>query len=562
MLGRAREVTLGAYAHQDLPFEMVVEALRPQRDLSRTPLFQAMFIFLNAPVETANLPGLNLTPMEADSGTAKFDLTLAFEDTDKGLTGSLEYNTDLYDTATAERLAGHYRTLLEAAAAATDTPLSRLPLLTADERRQLERFNDTAADFPEEHLLHRLVEAQVVRSPEASAVTFEGRTLSYRELGRRTAALAGRLRALGVGPDAPVGVCLERSPGLVVALLGVLESGGAYLPLDPDHPAGRLALMLWDAAPPSSSPTAASPARLPEYAGRLLWLDDDGNAEGQGGDAPLPDGPALTPEHLAYVIYTSGSTGTPKGAMNSHRGICNRLLWMQREYRLTPQDVVLQKTPFSFDVSVWEFFWPLLAGARLVLARPAATRTPGLPRRSHPRRAGQRLPLRAVDAPRLLASRGWKDAAASLRDVMCSGEALPHDLQEAFFARLPARLHNLYGPTEAAVDVTYWECRRGDARQVVPIGRPVANTHMHVLDAGLRPLPVGVPGELYIGGVQQRRGYLQPAPTDGGALRPGAGAGAAVQDGRPRPLAGGRGLGVPGPGRPPGEAARLPHRIG
>ena len=288
----------------------------------------------------------------------------------------------------------------------------------------------------------------------------------------------------------------------------MLKAGGAYLPLDPDHPAQRLALMLQDAAPPVVLAHRRLATRLPQYGGRTLWIDDDGNAEGPGGDAPLTDGPAPTPGRLAYVIYTSGSTGTPKGAMNTHEGVCNRLLWMQKRYRLTPADAVLQKTPFSFDVSVWEFFWPLLAGARLVLARPGGHRDPaylaGLIR-DEKVTVCHFVPsmLRAF-----LREPGLEGSCLSLRDVVCSGEALPYELQEAFFARLPSRLHNLYGPTEAAVDVTFWECRRGDARRVVPIGRPLANTTMHVLDAALRPLPVGVPGELYIGGVQLARGYL------------------------------------------------------
>jgi amino acid adenylation domain-containing protein len=300
---------------------------------------------------------------------------------------------------------------------------------------------------------------------------------------------------------------MERSAELVVALLGVLKAGGCYVPLDPDYPPDRLAFMLADAAPAVLLTQGHLAGRQSDHAARTLCLDPGWGAEADDVEMPAPQ-PALTPEHLAYVIYTSGSTGRPKGAMNTHRGICNRLLWMQRQYRLRRADCVLQKTPYGFDVSVWEFFWPLLSGARLVLARPGGHKDPGYLAgliRSERVTVCHFVPsmLRAF-----LLEPDLEESCASLRDVICSGEALPSDLQQRFFARLCCRLHNLYGPTEAAVDVTHWQCRRGDARRVVPIGRPVANTQMYVLDRHGQPMPAGVPGELYIGGVQLARGYL------------------------------------------------------
>ena len=505
LLRQVRQTSLEAYEHQDLPFARLVEELRPGRDPGRVPLIQVTFQLRNYPQEAVPDGPLRFEPVAVDAGVVQFDLDLMIAESPAGLDCQLTYDADLFDAATAERMLGNYRTLLEGIAADPERPIGELPLLTDAERRWLRAWNDTHVEFPEEHLLHRLVEVQVRRTPDAPAVVCEGRSLSYRELDRRASLLARRLHALGVGPDATVGVCMERSCELVVALLGVLKAGGAYLPLDPDYPADRLALMLHDAAPSAVVAQRRLGGRLPPWPGRLLWLDADGDADS---DVPDMGDLALRPDHLAYVIYTSGSTGTPKGVMNTHRGVCNHCLWMQRQYRLTPQDAMLQKTPFSFDMSVSEFFWPLLAGARVVLARPGGHRDPA----SLAALIGEERVTVCHFVPSmlrpLLREPGLEQSCASLRDVFCGGEALPYELQEEFFAALPCRLHNLYGPTEAAVEMTYWECRRGDPRQVVPIGRPMANTQMHVLDGGLQPLPVGTPGELYIGGVQLARGYL------------------------------------------------------
>ena len=341
--------------------------------------------------------------------------------------------------------------------------------------------------------------------------------LTYRELNRRANQLAQHLQALGVGPDVLVGICLERSLELVVGLLGILKAGGAYLPLDPSYPAERLAFMLDDA----QARVLITRQRLDD--GR--WTMDDESASAQ----PIVNGPSSIvnlaadwsriaggsaenlanrthPDNLAYMIYTSGSTGQPKGALNSHRAISNRLRWMQDAFQLTARDVVLQKTPFSFDVSVWEFFWPLLTGARLVLARPGGHQDPAYLRaliaRSHITTCHfvPALLQLFLDEPDLASCR-------SLRRVICSGEALSAELQLRFFGRLGAQLHNLYGPTEAAVDVTCWRCEATSAQPSVPIGRPIANVQIYLLDRQLQPVPIGVAGELYIGGVQLARGY-------------------------------------------------------
>jgi len=348
--------------------------------------------------------------------------------------------------------------------------------------------------------LPALVAEQVRRTPDALAVVAEDGALTYGELGCRAAGAAERLRAMGVGPDTVVPVCLERSTDLAVGLLGVLAAGGAYLPLDPDHPPARLALQIEEAHAPALVAQRRLAARLPAFAGATCWVEE---AEGAGADLAGPARPA----NLAYVIYTSGSTGRPKGVMVTHAAIANRLRWMQDAFPLTAEDRVLQKTPLTFDVSLWELFWPLLAGAVMVLARPGGHRD-----RAYLSDAIRRHRVTTVHfVPSLLADFLEEPAARecrSLRRVFSSGEALPADLARRCLATLDAELHNLYGPTEAAVDVTWWPCRRGDGEPAVPIGRPIANVRACVLDAGLRPAAEGAAGELWLGGVQLARGYL------------------------------------------------------
>ncbi len=506
LLGRVREVVLGADAHQDLPFEKLVEELQPDRNTSHSPLFQVMFVLQNAPVESLVFSGLTLEPIILDKGTAEYDLTLDISETREGIHCRVEYNTDLFDDTTIFRMMGHFQTLLEGIVMDCEQRISQLPLLTQMERYQLlGEWNDTQAEYPRNLCIHQLFEAQVEKTPDAVAVVFDNEQLTYRELNQRANQLARYLQQLGVQPDVLVGICVERSLEMVVGLLGILKAGGAYVPLDPAYPKERLAFMLEDAQVPVLLTQQRLVEMLPPYQAKVICLDKDWDAIAVHHQSnPSSE---VTTDNLVYVIYTSGSTGTPKGAMNTHQGLCNRLLWMQDAYQLTATDRVLQKTPFSFDVSVWEFFWPLLCGARLVVAQPGGHQDSAYLVKVI---ASQQITtIHFVPSMlQIFLEEPGLGVCNCLKRVICSGEALPFSLQERFFACLDAQLHNLYGPTEAAIDVTFWDCRRQSDFPIVPIGRPIANTQIYLLDQHLQPVPIGVPGELYIGGDGLARGYL------------------------------------------------------
>ncbi|WP_442937688.1 non-ribosomal peptide synthase/polyketide synthase [Nostoc sp.] len=506
LLPPMREMALSAYAHQDLPFEMLVEALQPERDLSHTPLFQVMFVLNNAPTSEVELTGLSVSSLSIESAIAKFDLTLGIENISTGLVGWWEYNTDLFDSSTIERMTGHFVTLLESIVANPQERISQLPMLTASEQQQLlVEWNDTSVDYPQDKCIHQLFEEQVERTPDAVAVVFKNQQLTYHELNCRANQLAHYLQSLGVSADVLVGICAERSLEMVVGLLGILKAGGAYLPLDPEYPQDRLGFMLEDAQVSVLLSQQQLVEKLPEHQARVVCLDTDWEIIPQSNQQNPIAG--VQASNLAYVIYTSGSTGKPKGAINTHLGICNRLLWMQQAYQLTEIDCVLQKTPFSFDVSVWEFFWPLLTGARLVVAKPGGHKDSGYLVNLILEQQVTTLHFVPSMLQIFLEEQGLKDCS-SLKQVICSGEALPLELQERFFACLGCQLHNLYGPTEAAIDVTFWECQRESNLKTVPIGRPISNTQIYILDQNLQPVPVGVPGELHIGGAGLARGYL------------------------------------------------------
>ncbi|GAB2962976.1 non-ribosomal peptide synthetase [Saccharothrix stipae] len=500
LLARVRDTDLAAYDHQDVPFERLVERLNPPRSLTRHPLCQVLLTLQNTGEATLRLPDLTVEPVGVTSGTTAFDLSVGLRETrdgagaPAGVEGALLYREDLFDAGTARSLADRLVRVLTAVTEEPDLRLGEVDLLGDDEReRVLVAWNDTARTVPDT-TLPALFTAQARRTPDAVAVIAEGpggepQSITYAELDARIERLAAALHAKGAARERVVAVVLPRSVDLVVALHAVHRAGAAYLPVDPGYPADRVAFMLADADP-------------------VLVLD----AEALRGlaDEPVPGVvlPDVRGGDPAYVIYTSGSTGRPKGVVVEHTAIVNRLLWMQDEYRLTPRDRVLQKTPSSFDVSVWEFFWPFQVGAALVVARPDGHRDPAY-LADLIRREGVTT---AHFVPSMLDAfvahlEGSGERCADLVRVVCSGEALPTALARRFAAVSDAGLHNLYGPTEAAVDVTAHAVHGNETTATVPIGRPVWNTGVHVLDERLRPVPPGVPGELYLAGVQLARGY-------------------------------------------------------
>lgn len=515
LLGRVRQTTLDAYAHQDLPFEKLVTELHLKRNLSHTPLFQIMFILENlAGQSRLELPGLTLSNFEAGTTTSKFDLTVLVQERPQGWMIRTHHNSDLFDRATIDTLMQRWQILMAGLIAHPDRPIADLSWLTAQDQQQLAAWNNTQRPYPETACIPQLFEAQVARTPLAIALSFAGQEMSYQTLNERANQLAHLLRQQGVGPEVCVGICLERSFEMVIAIYAILKAGGAYIPLDPTYPPDRLSFMLADAQVPILiTHTVVAQERLNRLnasdqpqATQLLCLDAAAALLAQ--QPTHNPAPSTQDENLAYVIYTSGSTGQPKGAMNRHGAIRNRILWMQEMYGLTPDDRVLQKTPFSFDVSVWEFLWPLLVGARLVIARPEGHKDSAY--LVDLIRHEQVTTLHFVPSMlQLFLHEPAVDQCRSLKRVICSGEALPFDLQERFFEHLDAELHNLYGPTEAAVDVTYWPCQSAAADRVVPIGWPIANLQIHLLDSRLNPVPMGVAGELHIGGVGLGRGYLR-----------------------------------------------------
>ncbi|GAA2748108.1 amino acid adenylation domain-containing protein [Kitasatospora cinereorecta] len=510
LLEAVRGHALDAFGHQELPFEQVVTALDPVRDVSRSAVFQVLFALQNyAPARTAADGGgpdaVAVEPFPVETWATRFDLELYVVEGADGFQAQFVYNPDLFLPATVERLGRLFTRLLDAALADPATPVFRLPLLDADgERAALAASRGEVRELPAGQTLHGLVAAALAELPDRIAVTAEEGTLTRAALNARANRIAHTLRARGVGPGQLVAVCAERSLDLVAALLGVLKSGAAYLPLDPEYPRERLEFMLADAQAPVLLTQRRLAGQVPP-APTVLHLDDPAVWAGAPDHDPAP---SAGPPDPAYAIYTSGSTGRPKGVLVPHRAIVNRLDWMQRAYGLGPEDAVLQKTPASFDVSVWEFFWPLLAGARLVLARPGGHKDAGYLREV----IAAESVTTAHFVPAMLGAflaEPDLEACRSLRRVICSGEELPPGLAARLHERLAVEVHNLYGPTEAAVDVTAWPCPSEECDGArLPIGRPIQGLALYVLDEHDRLQPDGVAGQLFIAGVGLADGYL------------------------------------------------------
>jgi amino acid adenylation domain-containing protein len=500
LLQRVREVTLGAYAHQDLPFEQLVEVLQPQRDLSYQPLFQVMFVLQNSPESDLELPGLSINTLEIEGDTALFDLTLSIEDSEQGLVGALEYNTDLFDASTITRMLSHFQTLLEAIALNPEQKVSDLPLLSTPERQQLLiTWNQNQVLYPQNRCIHHLFEAQVELTPDAVAVVFESHYLTYQELNQRSNCLAHHLKGLGVGPEVLVGLCIERSIEMVVAILAILKAGGAYLPLDPVYPQERLAFMLTD----TQAPVLLTQKHLLtkfNHDSHLVCIDTDWQKISQNQqENPITE---IQSENLAYVIYTSGSTGRPKGVQIPHKALSNFLIAMKQSPGITEEDTLLAVTNVSFDIAALEVFLPLIVGARLVIAnrgiasdgiRLLATLTDS-----------KATIMQATPATwQLLLAAGW-DSNYQLK-ILCGGEALAGQLANQLLGRSNS-LWNMYGPTET----TIWSAASliKTFNSTVAISGAIANTQLYILDQYNQLVPVGVPGELCIGGKGLARGYF------------------------------------------------------
>ena len=514
LLQRVRKLALQAYAHQDLPFEKIVEELQLKRDLSRSPLFQVMFVLQNTPFPELCLPGLMLSPVEVAREVAKFDLTITMGESESGLAGRIEYNRELFDRATIERLAGHWERLLRSIVADPSKLLSELSLLTEAECRVFDDWNRTNAPYPRQKTITQLFEEQAAKSPSGVALRQDGDELSFGELNRRANRIARWLQQQGACPGSLVGVAMERSLDTVVALLAILKAGAAYVPLDPAYPRDRLQFMLSDSATGLVFTRQAHKDQLQREGTRVLCVDSDDKEIAAQSDQDLPA--SATSDSLAYVLYTSGSTGRPKGVMAPHLGTINRLAWMWKQAPFAAGEVCCQKTSLNFVDSVWELFGPLLRGIPSVIVSNRVVQDPRRLIQSLARHKVSRIVL----VPSLL--RVLLDSYQLMRDIktpklwIVSGEALTNELASKFRKVMPeGTLLNLYGSSEVAADATWYRVRGDESGTAgVPIGRPISNVQIRILDRFGNQVPVGIPGEIYVGGDALARGYLnQPHLT-------------------------------------------------
>ncbi|MBX7218450.1 MAG: amino acid adenylation domain-containing protein [Blastocatellia bacterium] len=497
-LHQVRETALEAFTHQDLPFEKLVGEIHPERDLSRPPIFQVMFVFQNTPTATLELPEATCTRIPVETGVAKFDLTLIASEMDAGLTVRLEYNTDLFSPTTIERLAGHFLQLAQGIMAQPDTRLSELPLLLESERQHmLVEWNATTAEFAQDRCFHQLFEAWAEQSPYVIAASFETEQVTYRELNERANQLARLLQKIGIGQETLVGICLERSLEVLVAVLAVHKAGGAFVPLDPDYPTDRLAFMLSDSQVPVLITRDSLLEHLPYHQARLLCIDSDWNVVAREAKENLP--PAATPDSAAYVIYTSGSTGKPKGVLIEHRGLVNVIAAQQKIFGVRSDWGVLQFASFSFDAAIFEIVMALAHGGTLCMARKETL----LPGPALARLLREQAVTCITLTPSALAALPAGDFP-DLSTLIVAGEVCPPELA-ALWA--PGRkFFNAYGPTETTIWATVAQWTAGDTTS--GIGQPIQNTQVFILDEYQNPVPLGVPGELYLAGTGLAREYL------------------------------------------------------
>jgi aspartate racemase len=524
LLQRVRNVAMSAYAYQDLPIDKLIDELQPERSLSYHPLFQVMFVLQNTPKQTFELPGLTLTPYDWDNVTSRFDLTLSITETEQGLQGLWEYNTDLFDACTISRMSGHFQTLLSGIVANPQQHISELPLLTAAERHQLlYEWNDTDADYPQDKCIHELFE-QLVRTPDAVALMYEEQQLTYRQLNALANQLAHYLRTLGVGSEVLVGIFVERSLEMVVGLLAILKAGGAYVPLDPTYPKERLAFMLQNSQPLVLLTQEFLITELPEHTAQVVCFDRDWQFIAQHSEENLNQ--TATTANLAYVIYTSGSTGKPKGVQVTHTNLCHYAQAMGRALGITPEDVYLHTASIAFSSSVRQLMVPLAAGATVKIATSE--------QRTDPKALFTAIQQHDVTVIDIVPSY-WRNCIHTLagleprtrqalldnklRLIVSASEPLMSDIptQWTFGFKHQARLINMFGQTETCgIVATYPIPAQQDERvKIVPLGRAIANTQIYLLDSHMQPVPIGVPGELHIGGLGLARGYLnRPELTD------------------------------------------------
>jgi amino acid adenylation domain-containing protein/non-ribosomal peptide synthase protein (TIGR01720 family) len=517
LLARVRDIVLDAFAHQDLPFEKLVHELNPERPAGSNPLFQVHFqVFSDlGPIEIGTTKSQDKLAGEfiaSEVETAKFDLALDLWEHQDGISAHLEYSTELFSAETIARMEQHFCTLLEGIVADPDQHLSDLPLLSADERqRVVVDWNGGGLAYQRSACLNELFEAQAARTPEAIALVFRNEQVTYDALNRRANQLARYLQLRSVGPDVLVAICVERSIEMIVGLLGILKAGGAYLPLNPSDPQARLQSLMEDARPRMLLTQERFVQRIPSYSVECLRLDADWPKVERFDDRNRAT--EANSLRLAYVIYTSGSTGVPKGVMVESQAVSNHLLWMQSSFPLSSEDRVLQKYPFNFDASVCEIFGTLAFGARLIIAEPSEHWDISQFVHLLDEHRVTVLDVLPSMLDTLLEEDGFV-ACGALRRVICGGELLKPELRDRFFKLMSAELHNIYGPTEATIGTTSFTCLPQHTAQSVPIGRPSANTQVYILDRWLNPVPIGVPGELFIGGAGVARGYLnQPRLT-------------------------------------------------